>query len=401
MSAQRLLIIDEDQSTIKYLGFNFKKEDFEVSFATNPKEGMIAAFKNRPHIIIVDPNISGMDIKDFIERLKKDRRIARTQLIAFSSLSNPQEIQTVIDLGFDYYIAKEGDAFPDLQKAVHESVDTLLAKSSSPAKSTNEPEQKPAGKEGKTVIFLSAKGGTGTSSICANLAHMCNEKEEYKIAVVDMVLPIGSIGRIVGYDGPLNIVEASQMTNAETSPEYLLESLPKPDLWGFQLLAGSPTPQQANELDISRIPVLIDTLKSVFDYVFVDLGKSLSRISLPIIQSADQIVLILGLDEATATLTYSVWDFLKANGIKPEQVYPLINRAVGLEGFSKSEVEETLGVTINNTIPYMERNFTLANNQHQPILHKYPDDAVTISMRQAVREITERIEKRASAMNFL
>jgi MinD-like ATPase involved in chromosome partitioning or flagellar assembly len=215
--------------------------------------------------------------------------------------------------------------------------------------------------------------------------------------VVDLVLPIGSIASIVGYEGSFNIVEVAAKTSSEISSEYLREALPQPEMWSFQLLAGSPDPKQANELDISCIPLIIDSMRRSFDYVFVDLGKSLSQISLPIIQAADQIVVILSLDEATAKLTYSVWDFLKSKGIRKEQVYMLINRAVGLEGFSKSEVEEQLGLVITNAIPFMGREFTLANNLHQPILHKFPDDAATIAMRQAVREIHQRAEVRIKA----
>jgi MinD-like ATPase involved in chromosome partitioning or flagellar assembly len=182
------------------------------------------------------------------------------------------------------------------------------------------------------------------------------------------------------------------MDMAEISPRFLHENLHQPEMWNFQLLAGSPNPNQANELDVSRIPEIINIMKRSFDFVFIDLGRSLSRISLPIIQSADQIVLILSLDESTALLTYSVWDFLKSIGIRKEQVYILINRAVGLEGFAKVEVEEKLGVIITNAIPHLGREFTLANNLHQPIQYKYPDDAATIAMRQAVREIHQRAE---------
>jgi len=60
---------------------------------------------------------------------------------------------------------------------------------------------------GRLIVFLSAKGGSGTSSLCANIAtNIALYKPDSHVAVVDMVLPIGSIANIVGYQGDLNLV---------------------------------------------------------------------------------------------------------------------------------------------------------------------------------------------------
>jgi hypothetical protein len=73
---------------------------------------------------------------------------------------------------------------------------------------------------------------------------------------------------------------------------------------------------------------------------------------------------------------------------------------VGLEGLSKSEVESILGRVIQLTVPYMGSNFTLANNLHLPVSEKFPQDAVSISLRQASDEIFQKIEQRTTKMGF-
>ena len=173
-----------------------------------------------------------------------------------------------------------------------------------------------------------------------------------------------------------------------------------PPDWNFKFLAGSRNPEESEKLDVTRIPVILETLKSISDYVFVDFGKSLSKISMPVILAADQIVLTLSLDKTTVEQTKSVWEFLQKKGVKKDQIYFLINRAVSLEGLNKSEVEEILDTTIQLAVPYMGRNFTLANNLNQPIAEKFPQDAVTISLRQASDEMLRRIEKRDQKIMF-
>lgn len=398
----RVLIIDPDPASTKYLAYELTKAGFEVFSSNIAKEGLILAYQNRPHVIIIDPNIKGLPLNELITKLRKDHRVSRSKIIAFSSLTNPDEIQNAINAGFFHYLNKEGDALPFLIEKTNEAAQ-LARSGTSPLKHSSKPSDpttSPLKALGKTFVFLSAKGGIGTSSICANIAHLSNINNTLKVALVDLVLPIGSLSHILGYSGPLNIIEAANMTTAEATQEYLSQALPKPDNWNVQLMAGSPSAELANELDVSRIPVIIDTLKRFYDYVFIDLGKSLSRISMPIITSADQVVLTLSLDPATVALTKSVWEFLKDQGIRNDQSYFIINRAVGLEGLPKSEVESQLEIIIPIAVPYMGGDFTLANNLNQPLATKFPQDAVTISLRQASQEIITRSMKDRNPTDF-
>ena len=134
---------------------------------------------------------------------------------------------------------------------------------------------------------------------------------------------------------------------------------------------------------------IIDTYRRAFDVVFVDLGRSLSRISMPIILQADVIVMVTASDMATATLTQTVWKYLEEKGVAQRNVYVLLNRAVGLEGVSKSDAEKIIGLPIQATIPSTGANFSLANNQHLPILRKMPNDTAAMMIAQVSRQILE------------
>ncbi|MEJ2758235.1 MAG: hypothetical protein P8046_07110 [Anaerolineales bacterium] len=254
--------------------------------------------------------------------------------------------------------------------------------------------------DGKTIIFISGKGGVGTSSLCVNMAQIASKALSLDVTLADLVLPIGSLSAIVGDENAVNIIQTAELAASKAMIDFLEESLSKPENWSFRFLAGSKTPKQAEQIEVSRIPVIIEALKKLSDYVFVDLGKSLSRISLPIIKSADQIVLTLSLDKATVDQTLAVWQYLQAQGVEKDQIYFMINRAVSLEGLNKSEVEELLGVLVSLAVPYMGRNFTLSNNLNQPISEKFPQDAVTISLRQATEEILQKIERKANKIDF-
>lgn len=392
----RVLIVDKDTATVNYLVFELKKAGYEVSSAAGGKDGLINAWRDRPHAIILDPTFNDMPVAEFVKKIRGDARTSNRTLIAFSSLRDPQEIQHTIELGFNQYYTKEGDALPMLLKSLAELSERKVEdphvtdRPSRPRPNLN-------AKEGRLAVFLSAKGGTGTSSMCANIAAMIGEIEkDATIAVVDLVLPMGSIASLVGYDGPLNVVEATRMTISEATPEYFMKSMPKFGPWHFQLLAGSPDPEEANLLDPARIPVILNTLKQSVDYLFVDIGRALSRITLPIILVADQLLLVMSVDQSTVDLTLKAIKYLEGKGLEREQLYPLINRAVGLEGLSKSQVELAMGMSVPGSFPFIGGNFSLANNQHLPLYQKFPGEMAAIAMREISVEVLAKLKKRTT-----
>jgi len=153
------------------------------------------------------------------------------------------------------------------------------------------------------------------------------------------------------------------------------------------LLAGPADPEAASKVDASRIPALIRASRQAFDITLVDLGRSLSRISLPIILEADVVALIMAADLSTATLSRTVWDYLQTQGLQHQRVYPILNRVIGPEGLSKSDSERLLGLQIQATIPYMMGNFSLANNQHLPVLQRFPNDTAAMMVSQISRDM--------------
>ncbi len=126
-----------------------------------------------------------------------------------------------------------------------------------------------------------------------------------------------------------------------------------------------------------------------YDYVFVDLGRSLSRISIPIIQKAEIIAMILSTDLATADLTRTILEYLKMKGIDPHSFYLIQNRAVGLEGLTRTELEKMLGLSLAVTMPYMGDNFTVANNRHEPLASRFHNDSTTLLLKQVATQLIE------------
>ena len=366
-----VLVIDADSASRNYLAAMLSKSGYKVLSASMGREGLVSAWRDQPSIIILDPALPDLPGLDLVNRLRQDRRTAKVTLIALSSRVNPPEIAA----GCSEYMVKSSQT---VQKLLELLPLFISGESNLPKK------------QGKLITFISAKGGTGTSSLCANIA-MClaTEKADKKVAVIDLVLPIGSIAHILGYTERFNLITAARLAPDQMTAEYFKDNLPHISGWYFHLLAGAPDPESANQLPVERVGDILKAILESYDFIFVDLGRSLSRISLPIIQKADVIVMILSTDLATAELTMTVLEYLKDQGVDSQRIFPIQNRAVGLEGLTRLELEKRIGLPIGVTMPYMGDNFTVANNRHEPLATRLQNDSSILLLRQAARQMAE------------
>jgi MinD-like ATPase involved in chromosome partitioning or flagellar assembly/CheY-like chemotaxis protein len=374
MPGKKILVIDADVASQKFVARHFTDQKDEVIQAGSGKEGLIHAWRDHPDLVVIDPTIADITGEDLARKLKQDPRTANMPLIALSGDSSAARVKSCLDAGFNDYIPKSGQAMPRLM----ETANRLLGEAGILIR-----------QGGFLMVFQSAKGGTGTSSICANIAmNIGHNHPEARVVVVDIVLPIGSIASIVGYEGPQNLVTITDMPAETATPNFFRDALPLLKPWHFNLIAGSPDPESSNHLKAARIGDIISVLKESYDYVLVDIGRSHSRITMPIVLHADLNILIISTDISTVSITKTVLEYMKGKGVNPDSIFTILNRAVGLEGLSKVEAEKVLEIPIKAAVPYLGSNMVLASNQHQPFSLKFPTDTASIVVQEAAKEMS-------------
>jgi pilus assembly protein CpaE len=377
-----VLVVDADEANRVFLAQLLHKKNYQVSQASSGEEGLQLLPEARPGIVIFDPHLPDMTATELISRLQQHPDMGDVPCVVLSSHSNPEEMQSLLQAGCAEYYVKSGM----VMMTVVDAIPRFLVEGRRLRKKRE---------KGFQYVFLSGKGGTGTSSLCANIAmNMAAQLPQSTVAIADLVLPMGSIASLVGAsENDFNLVTVADRPAEKITADYLRENLVVPSRWLFHLLPGAPDPETAINLNVGHIPGIVDALRRAYDHVLVDLGRSLSRISLPLIQNADLIVLILSTDVSTVNHTRKLWHYLKGQGISADHMFPILNRAVGLEGLTKAEAERILELDIKMTMPYMMGNFTLANNQNTPVSVKFPIDTATLMLKQAAMEMSQKVVK--------
>jgi pilus assembly protein CpaE len=362
MELNKILLVDRDEASRQFLAQMLQKKNYNVYHASGGNQGM--------------PDMTAIE---FIQQIRQNQHISGTPCVVLTSKSDPEEMRACLQAGCAEYYIKSGMVMITLVDAIPR----LLVE----GKRTQSQSRK-----GLLLVFLSAKGGTGTTSLCANIGmSLVKHFSPSTAVVVDLVLPFGSMAQLVGCpDSPYNLIHVSERQPKDISSEYFRETLLTPSNWLFRLLPGSPDPEAAQRLNIANVQNIIGALRKEFDYVVLDVGRALSKVTLPIIEEADLLSIILSTDQSTVTLTRKLWSYLSAQGCSPQKAFPFLNRAVGLEGVTKAEAEKIIGLEIKLTMPYMTGNFTLANNQNMPVLLKFPNDTAGLVLKQAAMEMSRQ-----------
>jgi two-component system KDP operon response regulator KdpE len=103
MTADKVLVIDDDRGLLVVLRMGLEKEGFEVVTAESGLEGLRRAYETRPDVIILDvmmPDLSGW------ETCQRLRRVCDTPIIMLTAKSEQADVLKGLSLGADDYINK-------------------------------------------------------------------------------------------------------------------------------------------------------------------------------------------------------------------------------------------------------------------------------------------------------
>lgn len=101
-----ILIVDDEPDIIEFVSYNLKREGYQVITAVNGEEGLEKAKEHKPHLILLDVMMPGMDGIETCDQIRKDSALQNT-LIAFLTARGEDYSQVAgFNAGGDDYITK-------------------------------------------------------------------------------------------------------------------------------------------------------------------------------------------------------------------------------------------------------------------------------------------------------
>lgn len=378
---EKILLIDGDAATISWLKNRFESEGFAVDSVNRGNLAWQKIEAALPDLIVLDLSLPDMDGLELIQRIRQRTEWAHLGIIVLSQRVLPEEISASLNAGANEYLVKRPGADIELiaKVRVHFS----------------QPHKTPAPlppSRGRIFAFCSAKGGAGTTSVCINTAYALAKTATptTEILLVDLVLPMGTVAQSLGFDTHKTVSRLTHEANGRFDEEMIRKYVSHTLRWGFRVLIGSNDPLEAADLDGNQILPLFQTLKSMYDYILVDFGRNLSRISLPIIQMSTGIVVIATPDISTVRATRLIVEHLEAQGVERDRMMLINNRTVGRVWTTTDDIVREIKLPLAATIPYEVEYMTMAMNAAVPFMEKFPENSACMSFIDIAHKVIER-----------
>lgn len=106
MSGLRVLVVDDDTSYREKAAQAMRDAGFEVMTAANGFEGLSAALKHQPSLILSDVTMPGMDGWQLLRMVRARPTLRRTPVVFLTDLQNDEQRLRGYALGVDDYVAK-------------------------------------------------------------------------------------------------------------------------------------------------------------------------------------------------------------------------------------------------------------------------------------------------------
>lgn len=106
MDTELVLVIEDEDDIRELVSYNLSKEGYRVVAVSTGEEGIAAAEARRPHAVLLDLMLPGVDGLTVCRRIRSSPRTERIPIIILTAKGEEADIVSGLNLGADDYITK-------------------------------------------------------------------------------------------------------------------------------------------------------------------------------------------------------------------------------------------------------------------------------------------------------
>jgi len=102
----RVLIVEDDPTTVQLIEFLLRKNNFEVLIAQDGVEALKISREKKPDLILMDVMMPKMDGIEAIEKLQESEETQEIPIVILSALGQEMDVMRGLQAGASGYIVK-------------------------------------------------------------------------------------------------------------------------------------------------------------------------------------------------------------------------------------------------------------------------------------------------------
>jgi pilus assembly protein CpaE len=287
----------------------------------------------RPDILLVDFKQLIDPLDDVVRQIKATS--GSPMVIVVHTSADPDTILRAIRASADEYL------YPPLKDDLRKAIDRIGGMRMKLRAGTRP--------RGKVLGFFSAKGGCGSTTLACHLAVQLHQQTKLEVLLADFDLDAGVIGFLMKSQCRYSLLDA--VDNVNRMDLSFWKALVSNGIPGVEVIMAPSTQAARKERSLEDFRNILRFVRSNYDWTVVDLGRSLSPLSMTVLEELDEVYLITTLDIPALHQAKSVVQTLLDMGYARHRLRVILNRAPKRMDITIDELEKMVGVPIYATLP--------------------------------------------------
>lgn len=351
-------------------------------------EGAIETYRSNPtpNLILVETSLAPEEILPALERLAEVCD-ATTRLIVLGHVNDVVLYRELIRSGVSEYIV-----LPASAQAIVSAITELFAADG-------------AAPIGRTIGFIAAKGGAGSSTLAHNVAWAVSQHLRQDVLILDMDFPFGTAGLNFNQDPPHGIADA--VGASMKVDQTMLDRLTSKAANHVNLLTAPVVLDRTFDFEEREFEQVIELSQKTTPVVILDIPHVWSGWVRQTIATIDEVIIVAEPDLANLRNAKNLSDTIKA--LRPTESEPLlvINK-IGLPRrpeIAPNEFATSVECKLLGQLGFDAATFGTAANNGQMIAevsanHRSGEMFRTIAMHVTGRNTPERSTSKMSSLKL-
>ncbi len=238
---------------------------------------------------------------------------------------------------------------------------------------------------GTIVSMVSLIGGTGVTSLAANLALALRYAFDKRVAVVDLDLQTGGLSVFLNLEPERTIMTLTEGTRKLDSIQ--LESALSKHASGIYLLAAPKRIEDSELVSDATVGATLDLMRQLFDFVIVDCGTHIDSNTVAAWERSNHLFYVLDQSIGAARCAWRFVDLVGRLGLQGVEPNFILSRFVPGHPITEDQLSHTLAKSIHTRIPRDEKVLERVQLSAQDLWQVAPNSPLAKSVEDLARRL--------------